>query len=113
MPRRTAEDTRRFRRRTVRILVDYICDDGVRCDYATTLGAGGLFLETESQLPVGSQVKLRFRLPAGDALHELVGRVCWNHEPVNAREQSPGIGIQFTSSAATAQLARELEDLPG
>ena len=113
MARRTSEDMRRFRRKTLRVLVDYISDQGVRCDYATTLGAGGLFLETESPLPVGSQVKLRFRLPAGESLHEIAGRVCWVHERSTSRNQSPGLGIQFTSSSATASLARELEDLDG
>jgi Tfp pilus assembly protein PilZ len=111
MPKRTSEETRRFRRKTVRVLVDYICDDGVRCDYATTLGTGGLFLETDSWLPVGSQVKLRFRLHADEELHEMTGRVCWVHDPPGSRDQTPGLGIQFTSSAATARLARELEDL--
>lgn len=111
MPNRTTEDTRRFRRKTMRILVDYICDEGVRCDYATTLGAGGIFLETESPVPVGSQVKLRFRLPASEELHEIEGRVCWIHLQTGSAGHSPGIGIQFTSSTATANLARELEDL--
>ena len=31
---------RRYRRQTVRVLVDYHSEHGARCDYATTLGAG-------------------------------------------------------------------------
>ncbi|MBW2273093.1 MAG: PilZ domain-containing protein [Deltaproteobacteria bacterium] len=111
MPRRTKENTRRFRRKTVRILVDYISDDGVRCDYATTLGAGGLFIETDSPLPVGSLLKLRFRLRPEDELHELTGRVCWTHNPSGSMDQSPGSAIQFTGGATTSRLARELEDI--
>ncbi len=45
-------NNRRHRRQTVRILVDYRSDRGVCCDYATTLGAGGLFIECEEPLPV-------------------------------------------------------------
>jgi len=38
--------TRRFRRRTVRIEVDYQSPEGgLLREYATTLGAGGLFIE--------------------------------------------------------------------
>jgi type IV pilus assembly protein PilZ len=108
------EDTRRFRRRTVRILVDYVSDRGVRCDYATTLGAGGLFVETEEPLPAGARMKLRFRLPGGELLHEIEGRVTWSRtgaEPTRGAH-APGMGIQFTNSAASSKLARELEDLP-
>jgi hypothetical protein len=50
------DNARRHRRQTVRILVDYLSDRGVGCDYATTLGAGGLFIECEEPLPMGSVV---------------------------------------------------------
>jgi uncharacterized protein (TIGR02266 family) len=112
MPRRTIEDTRRFRRRTVRILVDYTTDQGVHCDYATTLGAGGLFLESELPLARGSGVKMRFRLPGGEQLHEIEGRVAWLRGEAGDGTRAPGMGIQFTDSVAAARLARDLEDLP-
>ena len=106
------EDCRRFRRRTVRVLVDYTSDDGIRCDYATTLGAGGLFLETEEDLEVGSALKLRFRVPGGEALHEIEGRVVWTRVTKQGQTTAaPGVGIQFTNASAAAQLGRELEDL--
>jgi uncharacterized protein (TIGR02266 family) len=113
MARRTTEDTRRFRRRTIRTLVDYSSDLGVGCDYATTLGAGGLFIETEAPLPAGTRVKLRFRLPGSDVLHELTGRVVWHRGPDVAQAvHSPGMGVQFAQDVGTAALARELEKLP-
>ena len=46
MPSRTQDDTRRFRRQGLRILVDYSCEGGLHCDYATSISAGGLFGET-------------------------------------------------------------------
>ena len=108
---RSPEEARRYRRQTIRVLVDYRTPDGLHCDYATTLGAGGMFLATTESLRRGDVLKLRFRLPGYETLHELEGRVVWVRtakagEPTGA----PGAGVQFIDSAATAQLARELED---
>jgi len=110
---RSPEETRRYRRQTIRVLVDYRTPDGLHCDYATTLGAGGMFLATTEALGKGDVLKLRFRLPSYETLHELEGRVVWvraegsrSGDPIGA----PGAGVQFIDSSATAQLARELED---
>lgn len=109
---RSPEETRKYRRQTIRVLVDYRTPDGLHCDYATTLGAGGMFLATTEALSKGDVLKLRFRLPGYETLHELEGRVVWvrtagrNGEPMG----QPGAGVQFVDTQATAQLARELED---
>jgi len=111
MPRNETDSSRRFRRRTVRILVDYNTEDGVRCDYATTLGAGGLFIESEDCCGPDSQLKLRFRLSPDAELHEIEGRVVWiRHLNEGGLPHSPGMGVQFTDSVSAAKLARELED---
>ncbi len=105
-------DHRRHRRQTVRILVDYQSDHEVRCEYATTLGAGGLFIESEEPLPVGTILKLRFRLPHSEELHELEGRVSWNRDAKTGdRSVAPGMGVQFTSPSIAGALARELDHL--
>jgi uncharacterized protein (TIGR02266 family) len=101
---------RRFRRRTVRVLVDYATDGEVRCEYATTLGAGGMFIESESPLPRGAQVKVRFRLPSAGTVHEIEARVAWTQEAdAGSTRGAPGMGIEFTDAVATATLARSLE----
>jgi uncharacterized protein (TIGR02266 family) len=113
MAARGAHGARRFRRRTVRVLVDCVTPDMILCEYATTLGAGGLFLETEQPLAAGTQLKLRFRLPGGSRIYELEGRVVWRQQaggPGAAR--APGVGIEFVDPAATAELGRELDTLP-
>lgn len=105
---------RRFRRRLVRMLVDFHAEGGARCEYATTLGAGGLFIETDAPLPVGATLRLRFRLPGGDTLHAIDGRVTWQHRPDEARAgdaRPGGMGVAFTDAAAAAKLAHELETL--
>ena len=102
---------RRYRRRTVRVLVEYVSDAGLCVDPATTLGAGGLFIETDSPLFEHSVLKMRFRLPGGEATHEIEGRVVWRRHPRDPGSYSPGMGIEFTDRAAAAGLARELETL--
>jgi uncharacterized protein (TIGR02266 family) len=109
---RGPDESRRHRRQTIRVLVDYRTAEGLHCDYATTLGAGGMFLNTTETLTKGDVLKLRFRLPGYETTHELEGRVVWVRadgrpgQPLGA----PGAGVQFIDSSATAQLARELED---
>jgi uncharacterized protein (TIGR02266 family) len=102
---------RRYRRRTVRVLVEYVSDAGLCVDPATTLGAGGLFIETDSPLFEHSVLKMRFQLPGGETSHEIEGRVVWRRHPRDPGSYSPGMGIEFTDRAAAAVLARELETL--
>jgi type IV pilus assembly protein PilZ len=109
LPRRPE---RRFPRRTVRVLVDFQGSSGIRCEYATTLGAGGLFIETEEPLEIGSPIKVRFRLPGCDPIHEIEGRVVW-HQQMESGEapiRAPGMGIEFVDAAAAAALARDLDE---
>ena len=113
MTRRSPKNTRKHRRATVRILVDYQADGGIHCDYATTLGAGGMFLQTDLDLQRGDPVKVRFRIPGGETLHELEARVTW-HNPAkpdaDGNLRTPGVGLQFSDKSMTNVLARELED---
>ena len=107
----SARDARRHRRQTVRILVDYQLDDDLRSDYATTLGAGGLFIECDETLPPATILKLRFQLPHSQETHELEGRVTWRRDTHEDRSLAPGMGVQFGDGAARKKLARELDTL--
>jgi uncharacterized protein (TIGR02266 family) len=102
---------RRFRRRTVRIEVEYVGEAGARTETATTLGAGGLFIESDSPPKTGSSLELRFQLPGSNSVHEIEGRVVWTHRPGDPGRQVSGMGIQFTDKPAIALLAHELETL--
>jgi type IV pilus assembly protein PilZ len=112
MPERATEDTRRHRRISARMLVDCICESGISSGYATTLSAGGLFMESDEPLPCGTPLKLRFRLPNGNELYEVEGRVVWQSNPTiaSAQVQAPGFGVEFSQGPAVAALSRELED---
>jgi len=116
MTQRSPKNTRKHRRATVRILVDYQAQGGIHCDYATTLGTGGMFLQTDLAMARGETVKVRFRIPGGDLLHEFEARVTWQHAAKpesNENLLTPGVGLQFCDPSTTAELARELEDLSG
>ena len=104
---------RRYRRMTLRVEVEYETreDDQPRRDVATTLGAGGLFIATEDPLDEGTVLVARFRLPNGSTLHEIAGRVVWNHRKSEDSAQRSGMGISFADPASGAVLAAELESL--
>jgi uncharacterized protein (TIGR02266 family) len=116
MTTRSPKNTRKYRRMTVRMLVDYQAMGAIHCDYATTLGAGGMFLQTELPLRRGDLVKVRFRVPGGEIIHDLQARVTWHHGTGGESGEAlrtPGVGLQFVDQKATVELARELEDYPG
>jgi Tfp pilus assembly protein PilZ len=102
---------RRFRRRTVRVRVDYAVDGEPRSEWATTLGAGGMFIETEEPTRAGARLKVRFALP-GNERHEIEARVVWAMAGAAAGSspaRATGIGVEFTDPVAAARLAHELE----
>jgi hypothetical protein len=68
-----------------------------------------MFVETEDPLPPGTPLKARFRLPGGERLHEIEGRVAWWQPPVPDATRACGMGITFTDAVAIAALARELD----
>jgi len=103
--------TRRYRRRTVRVHVEYDAPDGTRDATATTLGAGGMFIATDNPLDEHSQILVRFQLEPQGLVHEIQGRVVWANRPDDAHSHTRGMGIEFKNPAACSQLARELEGL--
>jgi len=105
----------------MRVLVDYAHEGRAYCEYATTLGAGGMFVQTETPLAPGTTIRVRFRIrtsaePAtGPGLADLVemeARVVWSQLPDEEdATRDPGMGLEFTDKAAVAALARRLEKL--
>ena len=104
--------TRRYRRRTARVRVQYDAPDGPHTETATTLGAGGMFIATDEPLPEQTILKLTFQLAPGEQTYEMQGRVIWANRPEDEHVRAPGMGIEFTNPAACGELARALEGLP-
>lgn len=105
------QSKRRYRRRTIRIVVDYLSNDGPHREIATTLGAGGLFIETDTPPREGSVLKLRFCVTEGAPEHSIEGRVVWSRSVYDDHVGSPGMGIEFTDRRAINKLAAEIEAL--
>jgi uncharacterized protein (TIGR02266 family) len=64
------------------------------------LSEGGVFVATHSLPPIGSEVELRFSLPAGPELHTR-GIVRWLRDSHDEMESAPpGIGVEFSTLAA-------------
>lgn len=94
---------------TVRIQIAWAADGTTHTGTATTLGAGGLFVETDQPVRIDTSLKLRFRIVEGLPAHEIEARVTWKTDPQTSGR--PGFGVQFTDPPRAARIARELEAL--
>jgi uncharacterized protein (TIGR02266 family) len=65
-------------------------------DWATDISQGGMFINTRSPLPVGTEVKILIQLPMIESPVGLSGRVTRVAEFDNQANVVPGMGIQFT-----------------
>jgi len=77
--------------------------------YSVNLSRGGLFLETQHDLPVGTPLELSFSIPgSGDV--GLAGHVAWRRGP-ESPEGPAGLGVEFVD--ITAQLSAVIDRLVG
>ena len=75
------------------------------------LSEGGLFVHTQSTLPIGTVLRVEFTLPTSSEKLSMVGEVRWIRSPDAVREAhnnygsagagglKPGMGIQFKELA--------------
>ena len=96
---------RRFRRRTLRVRVRLVWADGSLESWATTLGAGGMYVPTEAPLATGTDLVAHFSLNDSGADHAIQSQVAWS---VRDPKGTPGMGLTFHDQVARARLAREL-----
>jgi type IV pilus assembly protein PilZ len=68
---------------------------GFVTDWATNISRGGLFINTQKPLPVGTHVKLIVSLPGTEFPFDLTGRVTRVNETHAAPNQVPGMAIEF------------------
>lgn len=80
----------------IQMLVDYRSGGNYLFDFCRDLGTGGVFIETNSPLTVGSHLELTFTIPDSKETLQTVGKVIWSQQPVSERKDiTPGMGVQF------------------
>lgn len=86
-------DDRQHVRLPIALQVEYRTTGAFLVAYSVNLSSGGIFLEAEEPLPIGSRLRLHFAVPGCDEL-EVEGEVAWVRH-----ETSPGVprgmGIRF------------------
>ena len=75
--------------------VAYRTVSGFVTDWAVNISRGGLFINTQKPLPVGTHVKLIVSLPGTEFPFDLTGRVTRVNESHAANNQVPGMAIEF------------------
>lgn len=103
------------RRRTARaalvVRVDYSTVDSFFSEFTTDINEGGLFIETDSPAPTGTEVLLKFQLPGADDPVKVQGRVVWTSG--DRPSAVPGMGVEFgdldpVARARINELVRQL-----
>ncbi len=68
------------------------------------LSTGGLFVVTDSLLPVGECIRVRFSLPDSPELMDAIAEVRWTRSEETS-EGEPGIGLAFLQLSAKTKQA--------
>ncbi len=90
----------RFRepRTNVRLMVYYGQDEeSVMTNYSINMSAGGIFIESETPLPVDTPLVVKFKLPVNDKQFRCTSRVAWTNDPADPKSElhPSGMGLQF------------------
>jgi len=67
--------------------------------YSVNLSRGGLFIETETDVPAGAQIAIDLHVPRTDPV-ALIGTVAWRRSP-ESPDGPPGLGVEFIDVAPT------------
>lgn len=97
-----SRETRSEPRVTLAFRVKYKTPEGQRFESrAGGIGGGGLFIESQSPLPVGTKLLIDFSLPEHpDEWLPAKGIVAWVCPKADQYTFSPGMGVRFTDIAA-------------
>ena len=82
-------------RRPIRLRVEYECLEDFLTDYSANLSIGGMFIETQRPLSLGTCFHLRFFLPGFDDPVDTDAEVRW---VINEDAEGPipsGMGVRF------------------
>ncbi len=87
---------RQHPRYPVNLTVDFTTREAFVGNHVSNLSRGGLFIATDSPLPVHSELDLELTLPQRDERIRARGRVIWNYDIRRGTSRVvPGMGIKF------------------
>ncbi len=98
-------DRRYQRRLPVRITVEYKEMEDFLTDYTANLSIGGMFIETDEPLGVGTHFRLRFSVPNREAPIDTVAEVRWAQGKTAGSPMAPGMGVRFQELSPADQTA--------
>jgi len=102
-------DQRYQRRLPVRIDVEYEEMDDFLTDYTANISIGGMFIETEQPLAVGTRFRLRFTVPSRVKPIDTIAEVRWAQPRTPRSTLTPGMGVRFEElSAADLAAVQEM-----
>jgi len=90
-----SDEFRQFGRVPVALEVRYATATAFLVAYTTNLSKGGLFLETPTPLPVGSEITLTISAPHATEPMVVAGRVAWVRDQSDPEGHPVGMGVQF------------------
>lgn len=91
-------EKREHERKPLRLQLNYRDASGGNFlyEHSRNISRGGIFIETDHPLPVGSTLVIRFTTPTGEEL-EIEGDVAWvNAVSANDETPNPGMGVQWS-----------------
>ncbi|MCP4872661.1 MAG: TIGR02266 family protein [Proteobacteria bacterium] len=93
-------ESREHNRRPLRLQLNYRDATGGNFlyQYSQNISKGGIFIETDTPMPSGASLVVRFAVPDSDDSIEVEGTVVWVNEFKEGGDNpNPGMGIQWTN----------------
>jgi type IV pilus assembly protein PilZ len=91
-------ERRGAQRAELMVQIEYSTVDEMFSEFTRDINEGGLFIETNTPRPVGTEITLRFALPGGEGVIETSGLVV--RSSAVGHGDLPGMGVEFDELSA-------------
>jgi len=101
---------RATRRLPIRVEVEYSTTGDFLLDYTANISLGGVFIQTDHPLELGTRFRLRLHLPHRKRPLETLAEVCWTQEPDDILVGGMGVRFDGLSGADRRAVERMMRD---